>query len=255
MQIYFSSMEKGVGPASLSLFVSATPYSSDNPAEATKGQKELKTTYDKHGDVNVFTSADLYVSFPVEHPLAREPAQMLSWVRQLQLVREGRFSSGSCGLALNCDIISGGVQFAMEPRLAVLCQQYPGLEFHLSSGVMRLLRYNGRTGRILHKVRRASWLTLLSGNCVEQLGGLDKLRAKLGEGPALLHTLENKAVLLQAGPEPRLGDLSQRDFLPAYRQVARAIRPIRLEQLERTPTGAFADWVQDWLETFDREPA
>lgn len=117
LQVSFSSVADGVGPASLRLSVSATPYSSSNAAEAAKGRKELKTTYEEHGDVNVFTSADLYVSFPLDHPLAREPARMVSWIRQLRLVREGNFSSGTCGLALNCDIISAGVQYARAPEL------------------------------------------------------------------------------------------------------------------------------------------
>ena len=252
--VEFSSLKQGAGPASLDLFVNAQPQSSDNPAEAIRGIQKLSSIHDKHGDVNVFISARLNVCFPVDHALAQDPLRMLSWVKQLQLVSGGHFASGHCGYTLKCDIATDAVAFAMEPRFAALCQQYPGLEFAVSPGVVRLLRYSAQQTKILHRVFRTNWLTLLSGNCVEQLGGIKVLRTALGDGAATIHELGNDAVILQAGPEPGFGDRSQRDFLPAYRQVARCIRPIRIDTLDRTPTGSFESWTQDWLEAFDHDP-
>jgi hypothetical protein len=253
LQVYFSSRDEGASPARLELFVSATPYSSEDPSDLARGRKELTTAYEKYGDVSVHSSADLRVSFPVDHPLARDPMRMLSWVRGLELVRKGLFSTGNCGYSLSCDTETSGVFFETRPRLSVLFQQYPGLDLPVNAGLMRLFRYDGQT--VIHKAIRVNWLTLLSGNCVEQLGGMNELRGALGSGPATLHELGDGAALLQAGPEPKLGDLSQRDFLPSYRQVARAIRPVRIDTLERTPYGSYDDWVQDWLDAFDHEPA
>jgi hypothetical protein len=122
----------------------------------------------------------------------------------------------------------------------------------VGNGLFELTAYK-HPEQVLHRVRRANWLTLLSGNCVDQLGGVDSLSRAIEGGPARLLPLENGAVLIQACSEPRIGDLPNGDFLPEYRKVAHAIRPVRVEKMERTPTGSYDPWIQEWLEWFDKE--
>lgn len=251
LQIYFKENRDGVGGASLRLFISVPPYFSPHPRMVATGwKKELDDIYQKHGDANVFLSAALYISVPVDHPLAANPDDMLAWVKDLKLVANGAFSSGTCGYGINYDGVSGGVQYEMMPRIETLCRENPMLEFQLSPGLMRLLRYDGETRRILHKVRRASWLTLISGEGVEQLGGIAVLTQRLGAGPASLHRLGNGAMLIQAGQQPLTRAQSEEEWRP-YRQAAAAIRSIRMENLERGPCGVYDSWPQKWLEAFD----
>jgi hypothetical protein len=205
--------------------------------------------------VNILASAQLRVCFPVDHPLARDFDKLRAWVGGLRLVREGHFISGQCGYGLRYHgEASGANDTLVADGLRRLCLQHPGLDFDMSLGFFQFLVYQP-PDRILHRVRRASWLTLLSGNCVEQLGGRDRLQAALAGGSAHLHALGEGALMIQAGPEPRLGHPAAGDFLPEYQQVARAIRPVRIDILDRAPVGVDDDWVQEWLELLEKGPA
>jgi hypothetical protein len=76
-----------------------------------------------------------------------------------------------------------------------------------------------------HSIKGVNWLTLLSPSLVEQLGGKAPLRAHLSES-VVLHDLAT-GLMIQAGPEPGLGDVNAGERLPCYREVHRALTPVR----------------------------
>jgi len=252
--IVFSSLEKGAGEGELKISLSRVPNLSREPVAGARILKHFRAIRDGGGRVFHATS-QLRLSIPVMHPITQHPSQMLAWVHGLKLVREGLFVSGTCGYSLTSERSQAGfgIEQTLTQRLPAIHGQYPGLDVPFSGGAMSLVYYQRHPERFLHRVKRTNWLTLLSGNCVEQLGGTGDLQTKLGAGPAVLHRLANGAVLLQAGSTPEPGDRSQREPLPGWYQVARAIRPVRIEALVRELEFHEGDWVQEWIEAFDRE--
>lgn len=69
-----------------------------------------------------------------------------------------------------------------------------------------------------------NWLTAIGNEFVEQLGGR-RAFSSLGS-ETVVHEL-GTGLLIQAGEAPSLGDVNAGDALPAYREVARFIMPVR----------------------------
>lgn len=100
------------------------------------------------------------------------------------------------------------------------------------------------------KIKGVNWLTLLSPPFVEELGGKAALREKLSEG-VILHDLST-GLMIQAGPEPGLGDVNAGERLPLYREVHRALTPVR--NSSHWPLGNRAFWQDEtrrWMSRFD----
>lgn len=101
----------------------------------------------------------------------------------------------------------------------------------------------------------ANWLTAISNEMLDRLGGYEKTRAALVPS-VILHPIEG-GIVFQAGPRPRLGDADRGDVPEAYRRVARFLLPLRHpdwqrmdhvqgpEPLDRQRTTA------DWISRFD----
>ncbi|MFL5349749.1 MAG: type VI immunity family protein [Hyalangium sp.] len=253
LYVDFSGSPRGASAAELMFFISLEPHASPTASVAKKHwETVLKPTFAKHGRVNIMTSAQLRVGIPLDHPLAKDFNELRAWVGGLRLVREGLFISGQCGYGLS---YHGGASSSAYTTVAEglrrLCLQHPGLDFDMTSGLFRLLIYQPPE-RILHKVRRANWLTLLSSNCVEQTGGRERLEASLVGSSALVHALGGGALMIQAASAPRVGDPATGDLLPEYQHVARAIRPARVDVLSQAPLGVDQEWVQEWLESLER---
>jgi hypothetical protein len=58
--------------------------------------------------------------------------------------------------------------------------------------------------------------------------------------------------MIQAGPEPGLGDVNAGDRLPAYREVHRALTPVRSSNHWALGNRAFwKDETRRWMSRFD----
>lgn len=75
-------------------------------------------------------------------------------------------------------------------------------------------------------IKGVNWLTLIDSSLVERLGGRAALRAQLDSAIALRDL--PAGLMIQAGQEPELGDVNAGERLPLYRQVHRAMRPVRV---------------------------
>jgi hypothetical protein len=207
------------------------------------------------GDLTMGVSS-LHVTLPLDHPLVQDPARFSDWVLGFSLVRNGSFLSGGSGYAIAHYDVAGSteVRVLMNRRLASLCSRYPGFDWHRTGNAARILRWDGAADDILVQVKRVSWLTLLGGRIVRQLGGLEALTSAFSATPAIRVHPTGDGVLIQAGDAPVVGDLGQHDLSPLYRDVAAVIRPARARVLPG-PSGIEEEWVDNWLQAFDEEPS
>jgi Protein of unknown function (DUF3396) len=87
----------------------------------------------------------------------------------------------------------------------------------------------GDIGRFRSAVEKGlanvSWITMVGAEYAQKLGGKEALGAACGEG-ILIHELPPGGLAVQAGPRPEIGDANRRDFLPLYRRVGEALRPV-----------------------------
>ncbi len=133
------------------------------------------------------------------------------------LVRKLDFSFGHGGYAVNWNDL-GDLSPNAELRLYPLGRRHPGID---------LPDLNGMLFVIPRGIKCVNWLTFLNAAYCEQLGGLEKLQAKLGKD-VTLHELP-KGVMIQAGERPEVGDVNRRRRLPLYRKVGKALAPLRAE--------------------------
>ncbi len=121
------------------------------------------------------------------------------------------------------------------------CNEMNSLTMH-GSPARELLRYPGLdypvipffpedTDTFEEAIASTNWLTILCDELAERIGGEASLRA-LGEGYPLRRY--DGGYIIQAGPEPELGDRDEGDFLPQYGKVHDLLRPLYppLEELE-----------------------
>jgi Protein of unknown function (DUF3396) len=58
---------------------------------------------------------------------------------------------------------------------------------------------------------------------------------------------------IKAGPAPQHGDLAQRDFIPAYRRVTRALHGMRIEGIDTLGKVFISTAANEWLNALDVE--
>lgn len=110
--------------------------------------------------------------------------------------------------------ISGLVAFPLIKR-------FPGLDYSDSRVWCIVSKADNRA------LRTTNWLTILDAGFVRQLGGRDALEQRLG--PACpIHDYDG-GVIVQAGPQPELGDVNHGRVPEHYRTVARTLAPLRFE--------------------------
>ena len=106
----------------------------------------------------------------------------------------------------------------------------------------------------LHKcnvIKGVNWLTILDQPWIDRLGGEEALRKELGPGIRWLPF--RTGVIIQAGDRPLFGDVNWQEPMPAYEQVARALKPIRATNIGAlaSPYGFDEERTSKWLARFD----
>lgn len=205
----------------------------------------------------------LYCTIPLDHPLAQEDA-FANWITQFKLFNEGRFISGSCGFGLNFpyNYPSSSTSNETRNRIASSLLRYPGLDIQsIMLGVGTALLQRDQEFMNRHKaakgrpyLKRVNWLTFLSEDQVDYLGGLPALREQFSTAPEIKLRELKYGVCVQAGPNPQLGSSANDDYIPFYQKVARAVRPVRVDALSPASiTDEFGHaGVIDWLNAFDQ---
>lgn len=203
--------------------------------------------------INYFASPKMYVevddslsffqvSFPVLWFRERE-ADFIDFVASC--AERLRPLNGYGGITILTSTDRGDTQRA-APKIAGWAERYPGLE------VDRPMSHKA----VVHqKIKGGNWLTVLSTPFVEALGGEAALREELPE-PLRLRKYGG-GVILVAGSAPEVGDRNRDQDTPAYRTLARVLRPIRIVDHPRVyPEGRFSEEgaFAEWLARFDEQP-
>jgi len=129
-----------------------------------------------------------------------------------------------------------------------LIQRFPGLDY------VDAARWRAQNRADLRKIRTIGWLTAIDDGFVGSLGGTHHIRNKLG--PDIPINPFPGGLVIQAGPEPRLGDRNRGDVPAPYRAVARLVDPLVFKAFRRgvflppAPLDA-AQETQKWLHRFD----
>jgi hypothetical protein len=150
---------------------------------------------------------------------------------------------GYAGFGVIPHVNESGQSRAMTFIIA-LARRFVGLEvdFPVSHGIH--LAKNSA-------IKGVNWLTVLGQTWVDKVGGEESLIQALGTGPKLHHF--EGGIVIQAERCPRLGDKNMNEPMDAYRQVAKALKPIRTDKIRAFATGyGFnEERTTEWLRRFD----
>lgn len=163
------------------------------------------------------------------------------WAATLQVVHG---TAGYSVLLEHGDFGAGGVM-ALMPAL----NRFLGLDF--SDPGMFLVEASEADDT---SIKSINWLTVLGGDGLARLGGIEAIMQRLGPTCEVIHYWGG--VVIQAGDMPQLGDCNRGTILEEYRRVADVVRPIRFTAYKR---GLFVlgsnederDETRKWLQRFD----
>jgi hypothetical protein len=147
-----------------------------------------------------------------------------------------KFRSGHAGLSFNYDdTFINSYTHLQDPVVG----RYRGVN------VVHPWRY-----RKLDGVPTVNWLTLVSSEDIERLGGWQVLAQQVKD-PVVLHRLPHGA-LLQAGPSPQLGYVNAQERLEAYHAVGAVLAPVKSTiELQSSAGGGRAE-ANEWAHRFFR---
>lgn len=110
-----------------------------------------------------------------------------------------------------------GERQANEPYLIAAAMRFSGVDVKALSATSLCCD---------RAIRGVNWLTLVNASFVKRLGGEKALRGWFSEA-IQLHSMP-WGLMIQAGPEPGLGNVNEGETLPLYREVNRVLRPVRV---------------------------
>jgi hypothetical protein len=99
-----------------------------------------------------------------------------------------------------------------------IAERFPGLEVE---------HCIGHTIYAEKGIKGVNWLTLLGNRWVQEIGGLDYLRIRLGEDFKL--SPYTGGVMIQAGPKPQIGDVTTNRWPQHYVTLAKVLKPIQVK--------------------------
>lgn len=178
-------------------------------------------------------------SVPVLH-VREQPDVFVDLVMQCSERLEPVHGYGGVTVLTSSD--RGTVQRA-APRIAGFAARYPGLEVDRPMSHKRVTQSG---------IKGGNWITILSTPFIDRLGGLPALGAALPES-FVTHEYGDGVVIV-AGPAPEVGDRHRNIDTPAYRELARVLKPIRItEHPAIYPKGRFSEQegFAEWLARFD----
>jgi hypothetical protein len=180
----------------------------------------------------------LRAAFPVEM-FAGDPARFVTLVKAFAARVPFFFGYAGFSFSESNELMQ---KQAREHLLVPAAMRFSGVEVEAQIAATTLC--------CTDSIKGVNWLTLLSSAFVARLDGKAALRAQLSEAIAL-HDLP-AGLMIQAGPAPGLGDVNAGDRLPLYREVHRALTPVR--NLNHWPLGNRAFWQEEtrrWMSRFD----
>jgi|GEM_PF-5989237 hypothetical protein len=109
-----------------------------------------------------------------------------------------------------------------ETLVYELAQRYPGLEVFSPSCTFESLS-------LKDAMRCINWLTAVGDEFLQSLGKVEDICRGMSQ-QILVYRYEG-GIVFQAGPKPDLGDGEKKIVSQYYREVARALKPVRLQKM------------------------
>ncbi len=146
-----------------------------------------------------------------EHPEATFPDLVLSFAKVLHPL------SGYAGIG----VLEPLDDYARQPfqgTVRQIAERFPGLEVEdrIGHGIVAAKGIKG-----------ANWLTILGDRWVQEIGGFDYLRIRLGEDFKL--TPYDGGLVIQAGLKAQIGDATTNRWPQRYVTLARVLKPIQVK--------------------------
>jgi hypothetical protein len=152
-----------------------------------------------------------------------------------------RFIGGHGGYAVNAK--RGYPSFLEGGRIAMISKRFRGID------IGRPLFFS----KYVHSsIKCVNWLTFIGDWAVDELGGIEKIKTRLGKD-IVVHELPH-GLMIQAGPRPGFGDVNAREELPHYRKVGQVLKPLRipLDVLGPYDEIGGGENTRNWLARFDK---
>jgi hypothetical protein len=99
-----------------------------------------------------------------------------------------------------------------------IAERFPGLEIE---------DHIGHTICVQKGIKGVNWLTLLGTRWVQEIGGLDYLRIRLGDDFKL--SAYDGGLMIQVGPKPQIGDVAANRWPRHYVTLAKVLKPIQIK--------------------------
>ena len=125
---------------------------------------------------------------------------------------------GSAGFSFSESMVYGQAQ-TNEPYLVAAASHFRGAEVERADGGTTLLCCQ-------NAIKGVNWLTRIDASLGKRLGGAKALHTDVSEA-ITVHPMP-WGLMIQAGPEPGLGVVNMGEELPFYREVNKALGPVRI---------------------------
>jgi Protein of unknown function (DUF3396) len=135
----------------------------------------------------------------------------------LRLARRLRPLSGYAGIGVQ-EILDFYAKQPFQVTVRQLAERFPGLEIEHRVGHGNYLGEG---------IKGVNWLTVLGDRWVQEIGGLDYLKARLGDDFKL--SPYDGGLMIQAGPKPQIGDVTVDRWPQHYVTLAKVLKPIQIK--------------------------
>lgn len=171
----------------------------------------------------------LSVSLPTEFLETHGPGRVHELA--LDMAKSLPFSSGHAGLSFIGEPLASSVRDEVEK----LSLRHPAMD---------VPSLNGRARGIGTRVIGPAWMNFLGPPVLPELGGAAALRARLHSPDTTVQELGPDRAVVTLGPWPEAGDTEQGQTLPAYRELARVLKPWLYQEHPGPPEPNEHDFVR-----------
>lgn len=238
----------GIGAAGFDCWVHKTPFSEENKVTQVQKYKENLVTFNTDMLPAGIKVSRIQVRFPIN--FFKSPSDFSAWILNTSLLKNGTFFSATAGYKINH--WAGYTNRIAEAQLKQLLIDYPGLDWDISIGnsIGRFL--NEAQSDFLPVIKRINWLTFVSLDGLNEIGGLEVVRKEVTKnGKSTVHEL-SKGIAIQVCKQPALSTTDE--GFEQYSEIHRILQKLSYKSHPKdrysTPDDATA---KEWLYRFNEK--
>lgn len=191
----------GVSDAILSYWIHKTPFSEKIKTQQVEQYKTSLEAHNAHILASGIRISKMQVCFPID--FFEDYEDFFTWIINNKFIKNGTFFSGNAGYRIN--FWQGYVNKNASEKLSQILSEFPGLDYDVGGDKLgRVL--NETKSDFLPIFKRLNWLTFISNEGVEELGGKDKLKTEIEKnGISSVYALKN-GICIRACKTPALSE-------------------------------------------------